>query len=336
MAATIKDVALHAGVSTTTVSHVLNETRFVAETTRERVFKASRELNYAPSAVARSLKVKTTKSLGMLVTTTLNPFYAEVVREVEKYCYQQGYNLILCNTDGDSIKTSSYLQMLAQKRVDGILIMCTAYDDAQFETISAQRNLPMVVMDWGPTDAYLDRIQDNSFKGGLLATQYLIEAGHRDIAYIGGPKEKLPAQQRIKGFRQAMADAGISINPDWVLESDFECEGGRRAMTALLTRDKLPTAIFAGNDMMAMGVMSVAQQQGLLVPEQLSIVGYDNISFSAYFSPPLTTVNQPKEPLAKLAVSTLIDRLNEPRSEGKVMMLEPDLVIRNSVAAPAG
>ncbi|WP_240009626.1 substrate-binding domain-containing protein [Marinomonas algicola] len=332
MPITIKDVALRAGVSTTTVSHVLNKTRFVAAKTQEKVFKAADDLHYAPSAVARSLKVKTTKSLGMLVTTTLSPFYAELINYVEKHCYDEGYNLILCNTDGDSEKILSYLRMLSQKRVDGILVMCTEYNDSLSTSLAEKRDLPITVMDWGPTDAYLDRIQDNSAKGAHIATQYLIDQGHTEIAYIGGPLEKIPSQHRLEGFQDAMAQAGLNIRPEWVIESDFECEGGKIGMRKLMSLEKRPSAVFVGNDMMAMGAMSEAQSAGVKIPEQLSIIGYDNISNSAYFSPPLTTVNQPKERLAKLAISTLIERLTNPRQTGKTMMLEPNLVVRSSVA----
>jgi len=332
MAVTIKDVALRAKVSITTVSHVLNKTRFVSETSQQSVLAAVEALNYLPNAVARSLKGKNTKSLGMLVTTTLNPFYAEVVKAVEMYCYREGYNLVLCNTDGDFEKTDSYLKMLAQKRIDGVIIMCTEYDDNTVNTISSQNSLPMVVMDWGPIDQHLDRIQDNSFQGGYLATQYLLANGHTAIGYIGGPLDKLPALNRFNGFSKAMAEAKLDIQPHWVIESDFQSEGGRSAMAQILGLGQLPTAIFVANDMMALGVMCEAQKSGLNIPDQLSIIGYDNISFSAHFSPPLTTINQPKDRLARIAVNTLIERLRENRQLGRIHLIEPDLVVRDSVA----
>lgn len=331
MSATIKDVALLAGVSTTTVSHVLNKTRFVAPATRERVLKAANELHYAPSAVARSLKVKTTKSLGMLVTTTLNPFFAEVVKEVERQCYQQGYTLVLCNTDGELEKTNAYLMMLAQKRVDGILVMCSEYDDSLFSAVIGKRDLPMVVMDWGPSGDYVDRIQDNSVKGAHLAVRHLVERGHEAIAYIGGPLEKLPARQRYDGFLEAMHQAGLKVVPEWVVESNFEFEGGKLGMRRLLACPVLPSAVFIGNDAMAMGAMSEAQLSGVSIPETLSIVGYDNCFYSAYLTPPLTTIDQPKRRLAEQAVTSMIERIDNPRQDGRLIMLEPDLVIRSSV-----
>lgn len=336
MSATIKDVAKRAKVSTTTVSHVLNSTRFVSIKSKNSVLAAVAELNYAPSAVARSLKVKSTKSLGMLVTTTHNPFYAELINAVEKNCYAQGYNLVLCNTDGDPEKTNSYLKMLVHRRIDGILVTCTDYDHGLFKTLTEQRKLPMVVMDWGPTDEFLDRIQDNSYKGGYMATQHLLQFGHTDIGYIGGPAEKLQSIQRFDGFKTAMQEAGRNINPQWVIQSNFECDGGKLAMRKLLALEEQPSALFISNDMMALGAISEAAQCAVKIPEQLSIIGYDNISFSAHFSPPLTTINQPKNSLATMAVSALIERIKEPGRAGRTLLVEPELVIRSSVTQKLG
>ena len=330
MTVTIKDVAERAGVSKTTVSHVLNKTRFVAEETRKKVELAAEYLNYEPSSVARSLKVKATKSLGMIITSNMNPFFAEIVREIEKFSYQGGYNLILCNTENDPHKTKSYMQMLSQKRVDGILVMCSTFNDHLFTTIIKQKTVPLVVMDWGPSVDFIDQIQDNSLQGGMLATQHLISLGHSQIGHIAGPLNKLQSQRRFEGFQQAMTQAGLTVNPKWVVESDFECEGGYQAMEKILAQETLPTAIFVGNDIMAMGALSAINEKGLRVPQDISLVGYDNISLSAFFSPALTTVGQPFTKLAKLAIDTLIDRLEHPREHGKTISLEPTLVERAS------
>ncbi len=330
ISATINDVAGLAGVSKTTVSHVLNETRFVADATKEKVLKAAKELNYQPSAVARSLKVKATKTLGMVVTSTLYPFYAEIVKEVEKYSYQQGYNLILCNTEGDVEKTHSYLHMLARKRADGVIIMCSTFDEELFSTIADQKKLPFVVMDWGPSVSGIDKIQDNSLEGGILATNHLIKLGHERIAHISGPLNILQAKQRQAGFRKAMANADREVRPDWIIESDFGCEGGHMAMMQLLAGNDRPTACFIANDMMAMGALSAAGELGFRIPDEISVVGYDNISISAFFNPPLTTIMQPFSELARLAVCTLLERLDHPRDKGKILMLEPTLVERSS------
>ncbi len=192
--ATIKDVARIAGVSTTTVSHVINKTRFVAETTQQKVMDAVKELNYAPSAVARSLKCNTTRTIGMLVTQSTNPFLGEIVDGVESYCYRQGYTLILCNTGGIYEKQRDYIRMLAEKRVDGMFILCSDFTDELQEMLDAHGTIPKVVMDWGhgesKSNEVSDKIIDNSEEGGYIATKYLIENGHTNIACLSGHFDK--------------------------------------------------------------------------------------------------------------------------------------------------
>ncbi|MBV7437626.1 substrate-binding domain-containing protein [Aeromonas sp. sif2416] len=330
--ANIKEVAALAGVSTTTVSHVINETRVVSDATRERVFAAMQSLNYAPSLVARSLKVKETNSIGMLVTTSSNPFFAEVVRGVERYCFEQGYNLMLGNTEGQAETALSYLKMMLRKRVDGLLIMCSEGQQEVFNQLDWLKSLPVVVMDWGMESKEVDLIADNSHRGGYLATRHLLALGHRAIGCITGPHSRAPANQRLAGFEQAMQEAGLAINPAWVQEGDFDCASGHDAMLRLLAMPERPSALFVCNDMMAMGVISAAHRAGLVIPRDLSLVGYDNVALAQYMSPPLTTVNQPKEELGRLAVTRLLARINGERIDNRMITVDPDLVIRDSCA----
>ena len=201
--ANIKEVAARAGVSTTTVSHVINETRFVAEETRERVFAAMRDLNYAPSLVARSLKVKETNSIGMLVTTSSNPFFAEVVRGVERYCFEQGYNLMLGNTEGQAETALSYLKMMLRKRVDGLLIMCSEGQQEVFNQLDWLKSLPVVVMDWGMESKEVDLIADNSHRGGYLATRHLGWGSTTTYGGLAGALELGPAGAWTFGLAMA-------------------------------------------------------------------------------------------------------------------------------------
>ncbi|UTV29882.1 substrate-binding domain-containing protein [Photobacterium atrarenae] len=329
--ATIKDVAKQAGVSTSTVSHVLNKTRFVSEDISTRVMAAVEALNYAPSALARSLKVNHTRTFGMLVTTSTNPFYGEVVKGVERRCYQHGYNLILCNTEGDIERMHANLDTLLQKRVDGLLLMCSEVEEKSFDLFGRHQPVPTVVMDWGPTDFPSDKIQDNSHHGGYLATRHLIEQGHTQIGCLTGPLDKLTAQQRLSGFTQAMEEAGLIINPDWIIAGSFECEGGEAAFNELYLRGPLPTALFVCNDMMAMGVINTAHKKGIRVPDDLSIVGYDDIKLAKYITPSLTTIHQPKHRLGQQAVDTLLDKIQNKRTTNQVIQLEPTLMVRDSV-----
>ncbi|EOW9209473.1 TPA: substrate-binding domain-containing protein [Vibrio cholerae] len=329
--ATMKDIARLAGVSTSTVSHVINKSRFVSDEIAERVNNAAQQLNYAPSALARSLKMNRTKTIGMLVTTSTNPFFGEVVKGVERSCYHQGYNLILCNTEGDNQRMKASINTLLQKRVDGLLLMCSTLEGERLDVFDRYPDIPVVVMDWGPILFASDKIQDNSLQGGYMAAKHLIECGHKEIGCITGPLIRHQAQMRYEGYKRALAEAGIAINPDWIVESDFECEGGYQAFEKLYERGKLPSALFVSNDMMAMGVIQAASQRGLRVPDDLSLIGYDDVHIAKFMTPALTTIHQPKYRLGKAAVDTLLYRLENPDTTAQVVQLEPTLVVRNSV-----
>ncbi len=329
--ATIKDVARLAGVSTTTVSHVINKTRFVAEATQEKVLNAVDELNYAPSAVARSLKCNTTRTIGMLVTQSTNLFFSEVISGVESYCYRQGYTLILCNTGGIYEKQRDYIRMLAEKRVDGILVMCSDLTEELSEMLDRHPSIPKVVMDWGPESSQADKITDNSEEGGYIATKYLIDNGHTDIACLSGHFDKLACKERIVGFRRAMAEANIPVNEDWILEGNFECDTAVLVADKITAMEKRPTAVFCFNDTMALGLMSRLQQNGIKIPDDVSVIGYDNIELAEYFSPPLTTIHQPKRRVGKNAFEILLERIKDKDHEKRIFEMQPELVVRNTV-----
>jgi LacI family transcriptional regulator len=327
----MKDVARLAGVSTSTVSHVINNNRFVSEQVREKVEHAIRTLNYAPSALARSLKINQTRTIGMLLTASSNPFYSEVVRGVENSCYERGYSLILCNTEGDEERMNRSLETLLQKRVDGLLIMCTETHLPSADILNRYPSIPMVMMDWAPFEGRGDIIQDNALLGGELATQHLIDRGYRRIACIAGPQDKTPARLRLDGFHKAMSSSGLPVLPGYVVDSDFEFQGGFNAMNQLLTLNPLPEAVFTSNDAMAVGVYHALFQAGLRVPQDIAVMGYDNIELSRYLTPPLSTVHQPKDELGELAIDTLIHRMSDPDASQQTLVLTPELVERGSV-----
>lgn len=327
--ATMKDIARIAKVSTSTVSHVINNTRYVSDEIREKIMKVVNELNYTPSAVARSLKVKETKTLGMLVTATSNPFFAEVVSGVEQYCNQHHYNLIISSIDGNEQRLQQNIQTLIQKQVDGLLLMYSDTRHAMVEQLNL--NLPIVVMDWWPTELNADKIYENSEFGAYLATKTLIEQGHKNIAIITGKLDKSLAHNRLLGYQKALQDAHLPLNPDWIIESHFDFEGGVEGMKKLLQITPRPTAVFACSDTIAVGVYQVAWQQGLRIPQDISVIGYDNIMLAQYLTPPLTTIHQPKAELGKLAVETLLERIKSPDLEYKTTMLQPQLIWRASV-----
>lgn len=329
--ATIKDVARLAGVSTTTVSHVINKTRFVAETTQQKVMEAVKELNYAPSAVARSLKCNTTRTVGMLVTQSTNPFLAEVIDGFESYCYRQGYTLILCNTSGIYEKQRDYVRMLAEKRVDGIFVLCSDMTPELQEMLDGHADIPKVIMDWGHGEYLSDKIIDNSESGGYMATKYLLERGHRDIFCLSGHLDKTLCIERIEGYKRALAEFDVEFREENILEGNFECDMAVEAANKILAMEKRPTAVFCFNDIMALGLMSRLQEKGVRIPEDISVIGYDNIDLAAYYSPPLTTVHQPKRRVGKTAFEILLERIKNKEHDRRVFEMQPELVSRKSV-----
>jgi LacI family transcriptional regulator len=326
----MKDVARVAGVSTSTVSHVINKDRFVSDAIREKVESAIKALNYAPSALARSLKINQTRTIGMLITASTNPFYSELVRGVERSCFERGYSLVLCNTEGDEQRMNRNLETLMQKRVDGLLLLCTETHQPSQEILQRYPSVPTVMMDWAPFDGDSDLIQDNSLLGGDMATQYLIQKGHTHIACITGPLDKTPARLRLEGYRAAMTHAGLTIHEGDEIIGDFEFAGGLEAMQTLLARDVRPQAVFIGNDAMAFGAYQALYQAGLKVPEDIAVVGYDDIELARYMTPPLTTIHQPKDELGELAIDVLIHRIADPTQQQQRLQLTPVLMERGS------
>jgi len=319
-----------AGVSTSTVSHVINKDRFVSEAIREKVESAIKALNYAPSALARSLKINQTRTIGMLITASTNPFYSELVRGVERSCFERGYSLVLCNTEGDEQRMNSNLETLMQKRVDGLLLLCTETHQPSREILQRYPSVPTVMMDWAPFDGDSDLIQDNSLLGGDMATQYLINKGHTHIACIAGPLDKTPARLRLEGYRDAMARAGLTIHDGDEIIGNFEFSGGLEAMQMLLALETRPQAVFICNDAMAVGAYLALYQAGLRVPQDIAIVGYDDIELAQYMTPPLTTIHQPKDELGELAIDVLIHRISDPTQQQQRLQLTPVLMERGS------
>ncbi|HEY2451574.1 MAG TPA: ribose operon transcriptional repressor RbsR [Scandinavium sp.] len=326
----MKDVARLAGVSTSTVSHVINKDRFVSEAITEKVNAAIKSLNYAPSALARSLKLNQTRTIGMLITASTNPFYSELVRGVERSCFERGYSLVLCNTEGDEQRMNSNLETLMQKRVDGLLLLCTETHQPSPEIVQRYPSIPTVMMDWAPFDGDSDLIQDNSLLGGDMATQYLIDKGYTRIACIAGPLDKTPARLRLEGYQAAMARSGLPVVAGYIITSDFEFGGGLTAMQALLALPVPPQAVFVGNDAMAVGVYQALYQAGMNIPNDMAVVGYDDIELAAYMTPPLTTIHQPKDELGELAIDVLIHRMAQPGQKQQRVQLTPELVVRGS------
>ncbi|WP_248744615.1 MULTISPECIES: LacI family DNA-binding transcriptional regulator [unclassified Pseudomonas] len=332
--ATIKDVAALAGISYTTVSHVVNNTRPVSQEVRLKVEAAIKSLDYVPSAVARSLKAKTTATIGLLVPNSLNPYFAELARGIEDYCERNGYCVILCNSDDNPEKQRSYLRVLLEKRIDGLIVASAGGDSGLVQGLAGVKT-PMVIVDRGLEGVDADLVRIDHEYGAYLATRHLIELGHRDIATIGGPASTSVAQMRRAGFCRALKEAGIEVPPSRMLESDFTSTGGYNAAAVLLEGNP-PSAIFAGNDMIGIGVLRAAAERNVRVPAQLSVIGFDDIQMSRYVYPALTTVGQSILQLGEMAAEVLLRRIATPDLATDQRIVTPSIVLRESTAPLAG
>jgi LacI family transcriptional regulator len=321
--ASIRDVAARAGVSVTTVSHTLNATRFVSAEAKAKVHEAAHALGYVPSEVARGLKHNTTRTLGMLVPNNSNPYFAEIIRGVEHHC----------NSNADAQQQADHLRVLAERRVDGIVLVASGDDDAIVDACKDLR-LPLVLVDREIDSIAVDLIEVDHAAGGDLATAHLLAMGHARVACIVGPADLRPSQQREAGWRRALARAGVTPREDEVVRGDFGPESGAAAMRRLLQSAQPPSAVFVCNDMMAIGALHAAHEAGIAVPGQLSVVGFDDIELASYTSPPLTTVAQPKEAIGTGAAGLLLERLRDGRVEPRRAILQPELHQRASTAPP--
>ncbi|MGK9066371.1 LacI family DNA-binding transcriptional regulator [Stutzerimonas chloritidismutans] len=329
--ATIKDVAARAGISYTTVSHVVNGTRPVSDTVREKVEAAIAELGYVPSGVARSLRARATGTIGLLLPNASNPYFAELARGIEDHAERNGYSVILCNSDDDLDKQLRYLRVLLERRIDG-LIVATVASDAAFARALATLRVPLVLVDRSLDGVSADQLRIDHEQGGYLATRHLLGLGHTQIVCIGGPASTQVAQLRAAGYRRALQEAGIA--PLAVVDCPFTSPAGHAAALALLAGEHRPTAIFAGNDMIALGVLRAAAERELQVPQQLSVVGFDDIEVSRYLHPALTTVGQCIGQLGEQVAARLLERIRTPDLAVTQRLLEPTLVLRESSAAP--
>jgi LacI family transcriptional regulator len=326
---TIREVAEKAGVSPTTVSHVVNHTRYVSDEVRNRVELAMSELNYRPNALARSLRRGETLTFGLVLPDSANPFFAEIGRAIESSAFEYGYSVILCNTENDIDKERLYTEVLENKQVDGLIFVASGEDREAISEI-ANKGLPLVVVDRDMGSLELDTVTTDNFQGGLIATQHLLSLGHRLIGCITGPSNITPSADRVTGYRLALQQAGLLVDESLLVRGDFHPASGYQGALHLLQRHPRPTAIFACNDMMAIGAIRAASQLGLRVPGDVSIIGFDEIELGSYTNPPLTSVSQPKQEIGQLTVNLLLDRIQDPSIPPRREVLPARLVIRES------
>jgi LacI family transcriptional regulator len=332
MTATIADVAAKAGVSTATVSRVLAGVGQARPETQARVLKAARELDYRPSEVARSLKRRSTQTLGLIITDIENPYFPQLVRSVEDAARAAGYSVLLCNAADDPEREASYLDLLVERRVDGLVIAASSLGARHGDWLTAPP-IPVVLVNTAAPEADVPTIMSDNEGGGRMVAEHLIGLGHRRFGYLMPPPRNVDAPDRLAGVRRALREAGIGPDALQIARGEALVWGGEVAANELLDRAPETTAFIAYNDLMAIGALRALRRRGRRVPAEASVAGFDDVALAAYVDPPLTTIAQRTEEMGRWAVARLV---GEDGLGPSSVRLPVDLQIRESTGpAPA-
>lgn len=329
------DIAREAGVSTATVSRVINNFSYVSHASRERVLDVVRRHNYYPSAHARGLASGRSNLIGLVISDITNPFFPELVKGIEAAAYEQGYEVILADTNYDPRRMSNYVRRFIERGVHGVALMTSEFNHALLDEL-ARCAVAVVFLDLGKPGPHLSNLAVDYQDGIEQAVAHLVQLGHTRIAYVGGPPHLRSSRRRLQAFiRSYRKFIGREHDASSRFEGDFRLEGGRRAGEAMLAHSRGHTAVMVANDMMALGVARACRAAGLAIPADLSIVGFDDIALAALAEPPLTTVTIPREVLGRKAVEALVATMNHPERQGLELEIPTSLVIRESTAPAA-
>lgn len=331
----MKDVARLAGVSISTVSHVINQTRFVSDDLAQRVLAAMNELNYQPNEVARSLRTKRTHIVALVIPDITNPYFPEIARGVQDVAEENKCVVIVCNTDRDLKRERSFLNTLRQQRVDGIIL--NPSNVTLFDLQELQRaQIPVVLIGSQIDHPDFDVVMVDNLQGGVDAVKYLYDLGHQRVAFIGGPRASSSGGQRLQGYLRALNECSLPLQQALITEGPFTHEGGYQCMQQILNQDPRPSAVFAASDVMAIGALMAIQDSGLQIPQDVSLVGFDDIDQVSITTPKLTTIAQPQYQTGEVAGRLLFNQIGgAPHLQRQKIVLEHRLVVRASTGPPA-
>ncbi len=331
---TIRDVAKRAGVSTMTVSRVINNSGYISQDARERVERAISELDYMPNALARSLRFKQTKTIALMLADITNPFFTTLARGVADMAEEHGFSVLFCNTDESKTKELDYLTIFLQKQVDGVLLV-PASETGEAVALLAARGVPVVTLDRRVQGEAVDLVRCNSEQGGYNLIRHLIELGHTRIAAISGPRNVSTAQDRVTGYRRALAEAGIAIDERLICYGDYTEAGGYRLAHEMIRMQPRPTALFTANNFLAFGAYRAVREVGMKIPDQLSMVTFDDLPAMLILEPFLTVVAQPAYEIGHQAMALLLKRLSgEGPASAQEIVLPTTLIVNKSSGAP--
>ncbi|EOC1348458.1 DNA-binding transcriptional regulator CytR [Cronobacter turicensis] len=332
-AATMKDVAVRARVSTATVSRALMNPEKVSQATRNRVEQAAIDVGYLPGSLNRNLKRNESRTILVIVPDICDPFFSEIIRGIEVTAADQGYLVLIGDCAHQNQQEKTFIDLIITKQIDGMLLLGSRLPfDASKEE---QRNLPPMVManEFAP-ELELPTVHIDNLTAAFNAVNYLHELGHQRIACIAGPEEMPLCHYRLQGYVQALRRSGMTVDPHYIARGDFTFEAGAHALEQLLSLPQPPTAIFCHSDVMALGALSMAKRRGFRVPDDLSIIGFDNIALAEFCDPPLTTVAQPRFDIGREAMLLLLSQLNGHTVSSGSRLLDCELVLRGTTRAP--
>jgi len=334
MATSIYDIAKKIGLSASTVSRALNDDPRVAAATKKKVEQATKELGYYRNDVARSLRSHQSLAIGLIIPNVNNPVFAEITRTIEQVCAQEGYLLTVCNGDRDPTHEKQLVHMLRTKQTDGVIVMPSQPPLELIQPLQ-QVNIPVIVLEHCLPEVHC--IFSDDFQGGRLATQYLLSLGHQRIGYLKRetPVDTNTGLQRLLGYREALESAGMPFDPSLVIECGPTSEAAYLATQQLLTLTEPPTAIFAHNDIIALGAIRAIKYAGLFIPDDISVIGYDDIVMAAYLETPLSTVRYPKVEMGTLAGRMILQLIKSKNIlSPQCVKLPIELVVRASTGPP--
>ncbi|MCC6395941.1 MAG: LacI family DNA-binding transcriptional regulator [Bacteroidetes bacterium] len=334
MTCTLSDIARQTGFSVSTVSRVLhdNSNRYkIREETKEVIRSVATALGYTPNKIARGLRLNRTHQMGIIVADLANPFFATMVKSISKEARKSGYSIVVCDSDENTHLEEESIKTLMENRVDGLLIAAVGVEREHLERFRSD-DVPFVFLDRLYDDISDDAVSVDNRKGARDATEHLIQNGHRRIAILQGLPGTYANTGRVTGFRQAMADAGIEVRDQYVVGDDFGTLNGFLGTKHLLRMEDPPTAIFAAGYLIALGALDALREEHLVVPRDVALVTFDDPGFAPHLSPPLTAVEQPIEQMGEMGVKLLLRRLRDPSSAPRRILLEPRLIVRESVA----
>jgi DNA-binding LacI/PurR family transcriptional regulator len=330
----IRTVAERANVSIATVSRTINNVPTVNAKMAKRVWEAIRELNYFPNTQARALVSGRSGILGLIVSEITNPFFPELIQGFEDVAVESGYEILVSSTNYDPQRMSLCIRRMIQRKVEGVAVMTFGIEEPLLDQL-AERKIPLVFVDVGPERPGISLLKVDYHEGIRQGVQHLAALGHREIGFISGPMRLHSAKSRLAAFKLSLKECGIAPNTAWLIEGDHTVEGGISAMSTLLGGEKMPTAIMCSNDMTALGVLHQAYREGLRIPDDLSVIGFDNLQMTKVMIPPLTSIQMSRGGLARAAVTALradAEGTEHPRE----YQIPTSLVVRESTGYPPG